>query len=266
MGATHSSQHTAPDATHGSTCCCPTHEVWELPTPPIVANRSQQGDEVRQLPAQPQQCSVQQRNIYIRKAYTTASIITHAKSKAVKQAQIRASSLLCYNYYNGVPSNTDLTPAKPNTDTNSGTVTQKPRIGSYKLNPSLSYPSNTTEGSKQSISFKQACKNSIKRSSQQEESSATTLTSIEAVYRRQSEKIRHGLLPKQIRTNSNNVEQVHYRNWTRHPILRSESLAQEESEPQNGVVPYTLRSLSNLKTNAAHNRVSPAKPKRCRSN
>ncbi|KZV41728.1 hypothetical protein F511_35567 [Dorcoceras hygrometricum] len=45
MGATHSSQHTAPDAKHSSTCCCPTHEVWELPTPLIVANRSQQGDE-----------------------------------------------------------------------------------------------------------------------------------------------------------------------------------------------------------------------------
>ncbi|KZV20447.1 hypothetical protein F511_13445 [Dorcoceras hygrometricum] len=29
-----------------STCCCPTHEMWELPTPLIVANRSQQGDEV----------------------------------------------------------------------------------------------------------------------------------------------------------------------------------------------------------------------------
>ncbi|KZV44827.1 hypothetical protein F511_33275 [Dorcoceras hygrometricum] len=46
MGATHSSQHTAPDAEHSSTCCCPTHEMWELPTPLIVANRSQQGDEV----------------------------------------------------------------------------------------------------------------------------------------------------------------------------------------------------------------------------
>ncbi|KZV39080.1 hypothetical protein F511_37514 [Dorcoceras hygrometricum] len=46
MGATHSSQHTAPDAEHSSTCCCPTHEVWELPTPLIVSNISQQGDEV----------------------------------------------------------------------------------------------------------------------------------------------------------------------------------------------------------------------------
>ncbi|KZV23148.1 nuclear matrix constituent protein 1-like protein [Dorcoceras hygrometricum] len=110
------------------------------------------------------------------KAYTAASIITHAQSKAVKQAQIRTSGLLCYNYYNRVPSNIDLTPAKPYTDTNSGTVTQKPRIGSYKLNPCLSYPSNTTEDSKQSTrlekgdvlahltSFKQASKSSIKQS------------------------------------------------------------------------------------------------------
>ncbi|KZV13900.1 hypothetical protein F511_44850 [Dorcoceras hygrometricum] len=55
IGATHSSQHTVPDAQHDSTRCCPTHEMWELPTPLIVANRSQQGDEVRELPAQPQQ-------------------------------------------------------------------------------------------------------------------------------------------------------------------------------------------------------------------
>ncbi|KZV30029.1 hypothetical protein F511_20891 [Dorcoceras hygrometricum] len=46
MGDTHSSQHTAPDAKRSSTRCCPTHEMWELPTPLIVANRSQQGDEV----------------------------------------------------------------------------------------------------------------------------------------------------------------------------------------------------------------------------
>ncbi|KZV43317.1 hypothetical protein F511_20924 [Dorcoceras hygrometricum] len=46
MGASHSSQHTTPDAEHSSTCCFPTHEMWEIPTPLIVANRSQQGDEV----------------------------------------------------------------------------------------------------------------------------------------------------------------------------------------------------------------------------
>ncbi|KZV33377.1 F-box/kelch-repeat protein-like [Dorcoceras hygrometricum] len=46
MGAIHSSQHTVPDAEHNSTRCFPTHEMWELPTLLIVANRSQQGYEV----------------------------------------------------------------------------------------------------------------------------------------------------------------------------------------------------------------------------
>ncbi|KZV55544.1 beta-glucosidase 2-like [Dorcoceras hygrometricum] len=110
------------------------------------------------------------------KAYTTASIITHAQYKAVKQAHIRTSTLLSYNYNKAIPSNTDLTPAKQNTDTNSGTVAQKLRIGSYDLNPNLSYPSNITETSKQSTrlekgdvfahltSFTQASKSSTKRS------------------------------------------------------------------------------------------------------
>ncbi|KZV39257.1 hypothetical protein F511_14887 [Dorcoceras hygrometricum] len=181
------------------------------------------------------------------KAYTAASIITHAQSKAVKQAHIRTSSLLCYNYYNGVPSNIDFTPAKPNTDNNSGTVTQKPRIGSYKLNPILSYPSNTTEGSKKAQASSKRPRTVLVEASKQEESSATTLTSIGAVYHR------YVLSPKQIPTNSHDVAEVHYRNRTRHPLLKSESLAQEESETQNGVALYTLRSLSNLKTNAAHN-------------
>ncbi|KZV15654.1 hypothetical protein F511_24360 [Dorcoceras hygrometricum] len=44
------------------------------------------------------------------KAYTAASIITHSQSKAVKQAHIRNSILLSYNYNNEVPSNRDLTP------------------------------------------------------------------------------------------------------------------------------------------------------------
>ncbi|KZV55990.1 hypothetical protein F511_12048 [Dorcoceras hygrometricum] len=92
MGATHSSQHTAPDAKHSSTCFCPTHEVWELPTLLIVANRSQQGDEV----------------------YGSYPIVL--------------------NRHPAIPSNTDLTLAKPNTDTSSGKVAQKLRIGSYKLN------------------------------------------------------------------------------------------------------------------------------------
>ncbi|KZV15718.1 ubiquitin carboxyl-terminal hydrolase 13-like [Dorcoceras hygrometricum] len=125
MGATHSSQHTALDSKHSSTYCFPTHEVWELPSPLIVANRSQQGDEDKMSNTEHiQRC----------KAYTAASIITHDQSKAVKQAHISTSSLLSYNYHKTIPSNTDLRPTKPNIDTSSGTVAQKLRIGSYELN------------------------------------------------------------------------------------------------------------------------------------
>ncbi|KZV35303.1 gibberellin 2-beta-dioxygenase 8 [Dorcoceras hygrometricum] len=116
MGATHSSQHTKPDAKHSSTRCCPTHEMWELPTPLIVTNRSQQGDEVygsypHVLNRHFDKISNIE-HIPRSKAYTAASIITHAQSKAAKQAHIRTSSLLRYNYYKAVPSNTDIPRSK----------------------------------------------------------------------------------------------------------------------------------------------------------
>ncbi|KZV48153.1 hypothetical protein F511_23954 [Dorcoceras hygrometricum] len=203
----------------------------ELPTPLIVANRSQQGVEVYGsyplvLNRHPGKMSNTE-HIQQYKAYTAASINIHAQSKAVKQAHICTSNLLCYNYYNRVPSNTDLTPAKPNTNTISGTVTQKPRIGSYKLNqicPTLltqqkalnkaqgrifdAYPTSYLNGrrnptlmltnyrremsSHTSPASHKHPKAVPNEASQQEESSATTLTSIEAVYRQQSEKIRFG--------------------------------------------------------------------------
>ncbi|KZV23251.1 hypothetical protein F511_24615 [Dorcoceras hygrometricum] len=117
-----------------------------------------------------------QKQIQQCKAYTAASIITHAQSKAVKQAHIRTSILLIYNYNKAVPSNTDLTPAKPNTDTSSGTLAQKITNWELRAQPNLSYPSNTIEGSKQSTrlekgdvfahlsSFTQASKSSTKQS------------------------------------------------------------------------------------------------------
>ncbi|KZV41694.1 hypothetical protein F511_09428 [Dorcoceras hygrometricum] len=141
MGATHSSQHTVPDAEHSSTHCCPTHEMWELPTPLIVAKRSQQGDEVYggyPLVLKTGILLIDNNTIKAshnsNEAYTAASIITHAQSKTVKQAHIRTSILLSYNYNNEVPSNIDLTPARPNIDTSSGKLAQKLRIGSYELN------------------------------------------------------------------------------------------------------------------------------------
>ncbi|KZV34366.1 hypothetical protein F511_36136 [Dorcoceras hygrometricum] len=91
--------------------------------------------------------------------------------------------------YNRVPRNTDLTPAKPNTNTSSGTVTQKPRIGSYELNqicPTLITQQKALNKAQASRKPPEAITN---KASQQEESSATTLTSIGDIYHRQSEKI-----------------------------------------------------------------------------
>ncbi|KZV30035.1 hypothetical protein F511_19261 [Dorcoceras hygrometricum] len=203
MGTTHSSQHTAPDAKHSSTRCCPTHEMWELPTPLIVANRSQQGDEVYGsyplvLNRHPGKMSNIE-HIPQYKAYTAASIIIHAQSNAVKQAHIRTSNLLCYNYSNRVPSNTDLTPAKPNTNTSYGTALNNAQgrntyPTSYlngRRNPTLMLIDYRREmSSHTSPASRNHPKAASSEASQQEESSATTLTSIGAIYHRQSEKIR----------------------------------------------------------------------------
>ncbi|KZV20854.1 hypothetical protein F511_40202 [Dorcoceras hygrometricum] len=175
MGAIHSSQHTAPDATHSSTRCCPTHEMWELPTPLIVANRSQQGEEVRELPARPQQhpgtlraniqgtaytdLSSRDKCVYatdamintetytLRKAYTATSIITHAQSKA-------------------------------------GLNTYPNKLGrnANRLHKEMSSHTSPASSKRPKAAPNEAC--------QQKESNATTLTSIGAIYRRQSEKIR----------------------------------------------------------------------------
>ncbi|KZV23044.1 hypothetical protein F511_25058 [Dorcoceras hygrometricum] len=127
-------------------------------------------------------------NIYNDARHTAASIITHAQTKALKQAHIRTSSLLSYNYHKADPSNTDHTSVKTNTDTSSGTVAQKLRIGSYELNqicPTLLEQQKALNKHK----LQQAVPN---EASWQEEFSASTLTSTRTFYRRQSEKIRLG--------------------------------------------------------------------------
>ncbi|KZV20901.1 hypothetical protein F511_27770 [Dorcoceras hygrometricum] len=162
------------------------------------------------------------------KAYTAASIITHAQSKAVKQAHIRTSIILSYNYNKEVPSNTDLTPAEQNTKLTQGPKAQKLRIGSYELYqncPSLltqqkalkaqdyrrEMSSNTSPASRK---LPKAVPN---EASQQEEYSATTLTSVRDAtdnlrYKddfplRSESHIRYDLTPKQILTYSNDVAQ-----------------------------------------------------------
>ncbi|KZV25355.1 hypothetical protein F511_31895 [Dorcoceras hygrometricum] len=210
MGATHSSQHTAPNAKHSSTCCCPTHEVWELPTPLIVANRSQQGDEAYEsyplvLNRHP--------------AYTTTRIITHAQSKAVKQAPIHTSSIPSNNYNKAVPSNTDLTPAKPNTDTSSWIVAQKLRIGSYKLNQICPTP----------LTQQKALRKA---------QDPTDNLMYKADFPLGSESpIRYGLTPKQILLTQTTSHKPTLASGHNTSLLETELLTRLESETQNGVAP-----------------------------
>ncbi|KZV26616.1 cucumisin-like [Dorcoceras hygrometricum] len=101
---------------------------------------------------------------------------------------------LCNNYYKQGPSNADPPPAKPTQATPQGPNHRKATAGSYELRPALFYPYNSTESSKQTQERLEANVRKLypNRASQQEESKATTLTSIGTVYRRQSKKIRTG--------------------------------------------------------------------------
>ncbi|KZV33852.1 hypothetical protein F511_27753 [Dorcoceras hygrometricum] len=76
----------------------------------------------------------------MRKAYTAASIITHAQSEAIKQAHIRTSNLLCNNYDKLGPSNANLTPAKPITNNYSRTETQKSNNWELQLDQHYTTP------------------------------------------------------------------------------------------------------------------------------
>ncbi|KZV58136.1 protein IQ-DOMAIN 1-like [Dorcoceras hygrometricum] len=230
MGGTHSSQHTAPDAKHSSTHCCPTHEMWELPTPLIVANRSQQGDEV----------------------YGSYPLVLNR--------------------------HLDLTPSKPIINTSLGTVTQKPRIGSYELNqicPTFltqqkalskaqgrifnTYPRSYLNGRRNptlmltdytremslhtSPASSKRPKAVSNEASQQEESNTTTLTSIGAFYHRQSKKIR---ISSSKSINSKSRFQV---NWEKQPATKPLLIpvaSMTTTEPDSHPIPSHARPALSL--------------------
>ncbi|KZV57126.1 glutathione S-transferase APIC-like [Dorcoceras hygrometricum] len=159
MGATHSSQHTVPDAQHDSTRCCPTHEMWELLTPLIVANRSQQGDEVRELPARLNNILDRSTEKQHLGATNSTSAILHHLTQQRSLNKHKAES--------------EHLPQQARTVTDAyANRLQKGDVLAHLT------------------SFKQRRKQNPNEASQQEESNATTLTSIGAVYRRYSEKIR----------------------------------------------------------------------------
>ncbi|KZV37601.1 protease Do-like 5, chloroplastic [Dorcoceras hygrometricum] len=91
--------------------------------------------------------------------------------------------------------------------------------------------------------------------SQQEESNATTLTSIGAVYHRQSKKIRScnrsHPKPKQNSTNSNDVAENYCRYWTRYPLLTAEQLTNIGSQRNQLKLTQLTAEYSSLIQNAA---------------
>ncbi|KZV19914.1 hypothetical protein F511_18723 [Dorcoceras hygrometricum] len=94
-------QYTIPDANNQLHLLLLTHEMWELPTPLIAANKPSREIEVRELPAQPPRYMGTTRS-----SLNIASCTEHTHSQAYnpcsilscKQAHIRTSSLLSYNY------------------------------------------------------------------------------------------------------------------------------------------------------------------------
>ncbi|KZV55654.1 transcriptional activator DEMETER [Dorcoceras hygrometricum] len=94
-------QYTIPDANKQLHLLLLTHEMWELPTPLIAANRPSREIEVRELPAQPPRYTGTTRS-----SLNIASCTEHTHSQAYnpcsilncKKAHIRTSSLLSYNY------------------------------------------------------------------------------------------------------------------------------------------------------------------------
>ncbi|KZV46445.1 hypothetical protein F511_11296 [Dorcoceras hygrometricum] len=83
------------------------HEMWELSTRLIAANRSQQGDEGHgSYPLGLQHKHPENNNTG---AYAAAHIKIHAKSNAVKHSHIR-TLVLSYNYHDSGPEQPDLKP------------------------------------------------------------------------------------------------------------------------------------------------------------
>ncbi|KZV30892.1 F-box/LRR-repeat protein [Dorcoceras hygrometricum] len=123
--------------------CCPTNEMWELPTPLIVANRSQQRDEVygsyplifQYKHPLADNNTTEASNINT-EAYKTAHIITHARFNAVKQDHL-STSVLSYKYHKRSPEQPNLKPAKPNKMLTQGRKSQNPPLGATSSTSSV---------------------------------------------------------------------------------------------------------------------------------
>ncbi|KZV55419.1 inactive beta-amylase 9 [Dorcoceras hygrometricum] len=174
-----------------STCCSPTRDMWELPTPLTVANSPNREMRYGSYP--------------LASTNTLARSIQQSKGTAIRDLKKHATDacMQCNTMQQG-PSNADLTPAKPITNNYSRNETQKNNSWELRTRPTLFYPSISTESCEQHKTTQWRClrtphqlqanvrKQYPNKASQQEESNATTHTSIGAVYRWKSKKIRFG--------------------------------------------------------------------------
>ncbi|KZV36791.1 protein IQ-DOMAIN 1-like [Dorcoceras hygrometricum] len=103
MGATHSSQYTVPDANNQLHLLLPTHEMWELPTPLIAANRPSREMRygsyplslrgIRELSARPRT----QHPDYTREMSSHTSPASSKRPKAISKRSVSAIGVQRYH-------------------------------------------------------------------------------------------------------------------------------------------------------------------------
>ncbi|KZV39845.1 hypothetical protein F511_28751 [Dorcoceras hygrometricum] len=148
-------QYTIPDANNQLQLLLLTHEMWELPTRLIADNKPSRENEVRDLPAQPPR--------YTGTTHSSLNIASwYSQFNRTGIASKIGSTAICV-YANATAD--IITQAQ----TTQGRCLRTPH--QLQANVRKQYPN---------------------EASQQEESNATTLTLVGAVYRRQSKKIRFG--------------------------------------------------------------------------
>ncbi|KZV37619.1 protein IQ-DOMAIN 1-like [Dorcoceras hygrometricum] len=131
-----------------SICCCPTHEMWELPTPLTVANSpsKEMRDGITRVPLQePWHAQISKQDtatidlitawnrcVYAVQQNATDNKTIYTASQNSKHEHISMPNI------NTDPSNADLTPAKPITNNYGRTLTNYKREMSSHTSPASS--------------------------------------------------------------------------------------------------------------------------------
>ncbi|KZV28398.1 hypothetical protein F511_40411 [Dorcoceras hygrometricum] len=175
-----------------STCCCPTYEMWELPTPLTVANspsREMRDGSYPRASTSTLARSISKQDTATRDLITAWNRCVYAvQQNATDNKTIYTSSQNSKHEHISMPISTLVRATQiSHLLSQSKTTTQGPKhrkatTGSYNSTNAI-LPSISTEISNQTQSRENVQKQYPNEASQQEESNATTLTSIGAVYR-----------------------------------------------------------------------------------